>query len=329
MYGCLGTNEYGSDLGFGFFRTGSSYGLFLDNNGDITPYSNLTASHSANSAHIVRTDRYLSVGIPGYDSLCVDLSDIIVPDGDENGYFSENPGVVGYMFDSQLTVACSHISPVSILSVDPATGDGIACRLDPILGEWTPTHQSLLEAGFLPGRLYRNEATEKTFFIWNEKIISIVGDQYASVEALQRGLATKLDLSSAPWFRKTIPEWVPSQLSSPSDYAKDNTGNSKPTRNDFMIVWDASNYNPVDYGQPPISDDSLSGAWRFIYNEESWDVHNLSGWYPQYRINEGPFDDNQMSAINSGINASKVASYDGYDVRIEARAYLSATSSDT
>ena len=219
-------------------------------------------------------------------------------------------------------MSCVRADPVTILSVDPHTEIGTPYRLDPITEEWIRTDQNMMEAGSLLGRLYRDAVIQKTFFVWNDQVFSVVGDQYATVAQL----STKLDLSSAPWFRKTIPEWNPSQLSSPSDYAEDNTGNSKPTRNDFMIVWDASNYNPSDYGQPSISD-SLSGAWRFIYNKESWDVHNLSGWYPQYRVNEGPFDDEQMSAINSGINASKVASYDGYNSRIEARAYLSATSS--
>lgn len=42
---------------------------------------------------------------------------------------------------------------------------------------------------------------------------------------------------------------------------------------------------------------------RYIYN---------NGWEYQYTVNETPLTQTQLDAINSGITAGKVTTYDGY-----------------
>lgn len=129
-------------------------------------------------------------------------------------------------------------------------------------------------------------------------VIPLVGDMYATVTQL----ATKLDISAAPFYRGSFNNWseVPSQ---PSAYMVDEYGNRTPLKNDYMIVLSADDFREHD---------RLLGTWRFTYNG-TWDSLGISGWVPQYRVNEGPFSDSQMSAIDSGITQAKVAKYEGYE----------------
>ena len=59
--------------------------------------------------------------------------------------------------------------------------------------------------------------------------------------------------------------------------------------NDYTIVLDDENHDHA--------------TTRYIYN---------SGWEYQYTINETPLTQAQLNALNSGITAAKVATYDGY-----------------
>jgi hypothetical protein len=57
--------------------------------------------------------------------------------------------------------------------------------------------------------------------------------------------------------------------------------------NDYTIVLDDENHDHA--------------TTRYIYN---------SGWEYQYTINETPLTQAQLNALNSGITAGKVATYD-------------------
>lgn len=76
-------------------------------------------------------------------------------------------------------------------------------------------------------------------------------------------------------------------------YPQDYAGNRIPTNSDYLIV---KNF---------VSPDFESGTWRFKYTG-NWETQGKSGWLPEYRVNETPFTQEQLSAINSGITASKV-----------------------
>lgn len=96
-------------------------------------------------------------------------------------------------------------------------------------------------------------------------------------------------------------DWA-SWASVPSDhqyYPEDYTGNKKPNNNDYLIIQNATDYDP-----------SNTGIWRFVYKGD-WDTLGKSGWEPQYRV-EQAFTPEQLNAINSGINSTKVSTYDGY-----------------
>ena len=62
-----------------------------------------------------------------------------------------------------------------------------------------------------------------------------------------------------------------------------------PTKNDYTIV---------------LSDEQHDNATtRYIYN---------NGWEYQYTVNETAMTQAQLNALNSGITAGKVSTYDGY-----------------
>lgn len=62
-----------------------------------------------------------------------------------------------------------------------------------------------------------------------------------------------------------------------------------PTRNDYTIVLDDENHSHA--------------TTRYIYN---------NGWEYQYTVNETPLTQAQLNALNSGITAGKVSTYDWY-----------------
>ena len=55
-------------------------------------------------------------------------------------------------------------------------------------------------------------------------------------------------------------------------YPEDYNGSKTPTNNDYMVVQEASDLDPM-----------YDGQWRFQYVGE-WNVKGKSGWVPQYRI---------------------------------------------
>lgn len=98
-------------------------------------------------------------------------------------------------------------------------------------------------------------------------------------------------------FRGTWSTWsnVPSN---PSSYPQDESGNTTPTKNDYLVVLNASDY----------TEETLNGTWRFKY-VGSWETNGKNGWTPEYQVNEEPLTSEQIYAINSGITAEKVSSY--------------------
>ena len=53
----------------------------------------------------------------------------------------------------------------------------------------------------------------------------------------------------------------------------------------------------------------MSGTWRFKYTG-NWDTNGVTGWQPEYQVNESPMTAAQLAAINSNITAKKVAKLD-------------------
>lgn len=80
------------------------------------------------------------------------------------------------------------------------------------------------------------------------------------------------------------------------DYPLDFDQSRTPTKNDYLVVEDASGY----------PGDTLTGTWRFKYSG-NWDVQGKVGWRPEYQVNETPLTAAQLAAINSGITAAILA----------------------
>lgn len=123
-------------------------------------------------------------------------------------------------------------------------------------------------------------------------------NQLADKEFVHDQIAT-----NASNFRGDWDNWesVPTDV---NDYPADYTGNKKPNNNDYLIIQNATDYDP-----------SNTGIWRFVYKGD-WDTLGKSGWEPQYRV-EQAFTPEQLNAINSGITSQKVSNYDNYRQEID------------
>lgn len=84
-----------------------------------------------------------------------------------------------------------------------------------------------------------------------------------------------------------------------NDYPADADGNKTPTKNDYLVVQDAS-------GFPTSPDPALAGTWRFKYSG-AWATDGKNGWHPEYQVNETPLTSDQLAALNSGITADAVS----------------------
>lgn len=78
----------------------------------------------------------------------------------------------------------------------------------------------------------------------------------------------------------------------PSLYPEDDEGNTKPGKNDYIIV------------QRDETQDG--GTWRYKYTGE-WDTDGKSGWTAEYEINANPLTADQIAALDSGITDTLVA----------------------
>ena len=164
---------------------------------------------------------------------------------------------------------------------------------------------------FVPGTEYTiHEALQRT-----ANLFSGYQDEIDDINALIPGQATESNqladksfvnstvATNAANFRGNWTNWsaVPTEASL---YPEDYVGNRTPTNNDYMMVQDTSDY------------DGFEGSWRFIYVGD-WNTSGKSGWNPQYKVGS-TFTAAQQDAIDSGITATKVATYDGYGTSITA-----------
>lgn len=164
---------------------------------------------------------------------------------------------------------------------------------------------------FVPGTEYTvHEALQRT-----ANLFGGYQDEIDDINALIPGQATKSNqladksfvnstvATNAANFRGNWIDWtdVPTDATL---YPEDYVGNRTPNNNDYMVVQDASDY------------DGFEGSWRFIYVGD-WNTSGKSGWNPQYKVGS-TFTAVQQDAIDSGITATKVATYDGYGTSITA-----------
>jgi len=84
-------------------------------------------------------------------------------------------------------------------------------------------------------------------------------------------------------------------------YPVDDAGSTVPTTNDYLIVNEADDY----------PNEELTGRWRFKYSGV-WATNGKNGWHPEYQVNEEPFTDAQVKAIDSTITKEKVESYSAH-----------------
>lgn len=162
---------------------------------------------------------------------------------------------------------------------------------------------------FVPGTEYTvHEALQRT-----ANLFGGYQDEIDDINALIPGQATESNqladksfvnstvATNAANFRGSWTNWsaVPTEASL---YPEDYVGNRTPTNNDYMMVQDTSDY------------DGFEGSWRFIYVGD-WNTSGKSGWNPQYKVGS-TFTAVQQDAIDSGITATKVATYDGYGTSI-------------
>lgn len=83
-------------------------------------------------------------------------------------------------------------------------------------------------------------------------------------------------------------------------YPVDDDGVHIPTRNDYMIIQDASDY-PISTNEA-----TLEGTWRFKYSGV-WETNGRNGWQKEYQVNESPLTAEQLAALNSGATADLIA----------------------
>ena len=164
---------------------------------------------------------------------------------------------------------------------------------------------------FVPGTEYTvHEALQRTANLFGgyKKEIDdinalIPGQATKSNQLADKSFVNSTVATNAANFRGNWINWtaVPSNASL---YPEDYVGNRTPTNNDYMMVQDASDY------------EGLKGSWRFIYIGD-WNTTGKSGWNPQYKVGS-TFTAVQQAAIDSGITATKVDTYDGYGTSITA-----------
>ncbi len=164
---------------------------------------------------------------------------------------------------------------------------------------------------FVPGTEYTvHEALQRT-----ANLFGGYQDEIDDINALIPGQATESNqladksfvnstvATNAANFRGNWINWtdVPTDASL---YPEDYVGNRTPTNNDYMMVQDASDY------------DGLKGSWRFIYVGD-WSKSGKSGWKSQYKVGS-TFTAAQQAAIDSGITAIDVSTYNSYGTSITA-----------
>lgn len=151
----------------------------------------------------------------------------------------------------------------------------------------------------------------------NDKIEEINSKMMSGTNDTDNQLANRQFVNSsithnAAYFRGNWGSWanVPTD---PNLYPVDTEGNKKPTNNDYLVLADMTGY--VNPDEPTRT---YEGTWRFKYIGE-WDdeisegvIRGKNGWKPEYQVNEKPLTAEQLLALNSGINQTKVTNYDAH-----------------
>ena len=164
---------------------------------------------------------------------------------------------------------------------------------------------------FVPGTEYTvHEALQRTanlFGGYQDKIDDInaliPGQATKSNQLADKSFVNSTVATNAANFRGNWTNWA----AVPTDatlYPEDYVGNKTPNNNDYMVVQDASDY------------DGFEGSWRFIYVGD-WNTTGKSGWKSQYKVGS-TFTAAQQAAIDSGITAVDVSTYNSYGTSITA-----------
>lgn len=133
----------------------------------------------------------------------------------------------------------------------------------------------------------------------NQTNISTINGKIPSAASTTNQLADKAYVDDAiqtnsAHFRGNWATWadVPTDV---NDYPADDSGSKTPTVNDYMVVRDASGY----------TGETLEGVWQFVYTGV-WSTNGKNGWEPKFQINETPFTQAQLDAINSGATTTNI-----------------------
>lgn len=184
---------------------------------------------------------------------------------------------------------------------------------DPLRDNWVPSEKLVKETidsveSQLDEKINQEIEDRQSEISRVDESISDINDLIPSEATSSNQLADKKFVSdqiatNASNFRGDWANWT-SVPTDPQYYPEDYTGNKKPNNNDYLIIQNATDYDP-----------SNTGIWRFVYKGD-WDTLGKSGWEPQYRV-EQAFTPEQLNAINSGITSQKVSNYDNYRQEID------------
>lgn len=162
---------------------------------------------------------------------------------------------------------------------------------------------------FVPGTEYTvHEALQRTANLFGgyqgeiDEINALIPGQATKTNQLaDKSFVNSTVATNAANFRGNWTNWA----AVPTDatlYPEDYVGNKTPNNNDYMVVQDASDY------------DGFEGSWRFIYVGD-WNTTGKSGWNSQYKVGS-TFTAVQQAAIDSGITADDVSTYNSYGTSI-------------
>ena len=156
----------------------------------------------------------------------------------------------------------------------------------------------------------------------NAARIDVVDEKIPAQASASNQLADKAFVNSTVQtssanFRGNWANWaaVPTNA---DDYPVDADGNKTPTKNDYLVVQDASDYTAT----------TLTGTWRFKYSGE-WATDGKAGWHPEYQVNETPLTAAQLAALNSGATAALITKLEDIPADAEANAIDSITVNGT
>lgn len=206
-------------------------------------------------------------------------------------------------------------SPVgAVLSVNSKTGAVVLTQDDVGDGEtYKRTHNDLTNAlvKAINGALQKSGGTMSGALAMGSNKITGLGSGTADGDAVNYGQMLTAIRENAGIFRGTYA--TKAALDAVSWQTSDPSAAYYVTNNDFAIV---------------TADETHSNeTWRYMYVSGTG---SGTGWQPQYRINETPFTQAQLDAINSGITSALVAKIGTSETAItQTRTMIAGTESST